>query len=168
MIYSGDSELHFNYDSEQDIEIKNWIEDTLQDEYYNLYPYKQISYSIYELLHNLNHIVKDELGEQVNSTNCEQVDIKFNNNMDNTQINESIQIDSEVNQINQVNQSNISSRPILIMIDEPDSNTKLDKICKINNCELQVIYNYKKEKYKKISEALEHCSKLLLNLSENI
>ncbi len=192
-IYTSDSVLYFDLDSELDVKIKDWIRSNIikEKEYY-LYPSKQIAYYLYDLIiqQNIDMNIYTESTNNIEHPNNIEIIDSIDENKSTKSDNKSIKSDIKSDKLNIINLNKIKqselvdytdlfdpvdsvgpmdqSRPILIMIDEPDSNTKFDKIFEINNSKLQIIYNYKKENYKSISDALVNCSKLFLDMYNQI
>ncbi len=180
---------YFEYDSEIDIECKEFMEsqkqnvETYEDSEPELYIWKTIAYTIYENICWLNSLKNDnpEVWEKINSklvlsqTNLEvKKDINLVMNLDTKKSNQ-VLIQDESNSIvlnniklnEVVKETQSNSRPTLIIIDEPESNAKLEQIIQLDEGKntINIIYNYKKEYCADKADVLKKCANLLTNIA---
>ncbi len=182
--------IYFEFDDEDEIQYRiNNLKKNKTEELYNgskttnpsipyVYENKQIAYLIYKILQHhceirMNFEDTDrEIGKELDfyelnkldSSNSQDINTGYSFNEDKSD--NSVKSD---NSDNLDNLDDIISRPILILVDEPDSNTKLERLIKYNeNKSIHLIYNYKKEDNLSLSDILLKCSKILTQHSNNL
>lgn len=182
---------NFEYDLESDIKCKEFMEyekpDINKDSESELYIYKTIAYTIYENICWLNSLKNEnpEVWEQTNSqlilaqTNLEiKEDLNLVLNLDSKKSNRVlVQEESNINLVlndiklyDVVKEPESYLRPTLIIIDEPESNAKIEKIIQLNDTttSINIIYNYKQESHLDKVDILKKCANLLGNLANTL